>query len=140
MRDCPGTQGGDVWHGGRAINLLLHFAERCGIMYKRGIDVNEKIYSIEEIKSRVSPIAMRYGVERVYLFGSYAKGCATAESDIDLRVDKGSLRGLFALSGMRLDICDSLSKNVDLLTTNSLDDSFRSKIHDDEVLIYCRNG
>ena len=109
-------------------------------MYKRGIDVNEKIYSIEEIKSRVSPIAMRYGVERVYLFGSYAKGCATAESDIDLRVDKGSLRGLFALSGMRLDICDSLSKNVDLLTTNSLDDSFRSKIHDDEVLIYCRNG
>ncbi|MDE7194083.1 MAG: nucleotidyltransferase domain-containing protein [Oscillospiraceae bacterium] len=100
--------------------------------------MNDKIYSIEEIQSRISPIAMRYGVERVYLFGSYAKGCATAESDVDLRIDKGSLRGLFALSGMRLDICDALSKEVDLLTTNSLDDIFRSKIQNDEVMIYER--
>lgn len=100
--------------------------------------MDEKIYSIKEIQSRVSPIAVRYGVERVYLFGSYAKGCATAESDIDLRIDKGALRGLFALSGMRLDICDALSKEVDLLTTNSLDDDFRSRIREDEVLIYER--
>ncbi len=100
--------------------------------------MNNKIYSIEEIQSRISPIAMRYGVERVYLFGSYAKGCATAESDVDLRIDKGSLRGLFALSGMRLDICNALSKNVDLLTTNSLDENFRGRIQNDEVLIYER--
>ncbi len=100
--------------------------------------MNNKIYSVEEIQNCVSPIAIRYGVERVYLFGSYAKGCATADSDIDLRIDKGALRGLFALSGMRLDICDALSKEVDLLTTNSLDDSFRSKIQSDEVLIYER--
>lgn len=100
--------------------------------------VNEKIYTVEEIQSCISPIAIRYGVERVYLFGSYAKGCATAESDVDLRVDKGELRGLFALSGMRLDICNALSKNVDLLTTNSLDENFRSRIQEDEVLIYER--
>ena len=100
--------------------------------------MNDKIYSIEEIKNRISPIAMRYGVERVYLFGSYAKGCATVKSDIDLRIDKGALKGLFALSGMRLDICDVLSKDVDLLTTNSLDEKFRNRIREDEVLIYER--
>ncbi len=100
--------------------------------------MNDKIYSIEEIQSRISPIAMQYGVERVYLFGSYAKGCATEESDIDLRIDKGMLRGLFALSGMRLEICDALSKEVDLLTTNSLDEKFRNKIREDEMLIYER--
>lgn len=100
--------------------------------------MNDKVYSIEEIQRCVSPIAMRYGVERVYLFGSYARGCATVDSDIDLRIDKGTLRGLFALSGMRLDICDALSKDVDLLTTNSLDENFRSKIQRDEVLIYER--
>lgn len=119
--------------------FLLLFSEKCGLLIKKGaVTVNDKIYSIEEIQSRISPIAMRYGVERVYLFGSYAKGCATAESDVDLRIDKGSLRGLFALSGMRLDICDALSKEVDLLTTNSLDDIFRSKIQNDEVMIYER--
>lgn len=100
--------------------------------------MNKEIYSIEEIQNRISPIAIRYGVERVYLFGSYAKGCATAESDVDLRIDKGALRGLFALSGMRLDICNALSKEVDLLTTNSLDDNFRNRIQGDEVLIYER--
>lgn len=100
--------------------------------------MNDIIYSIEEIKNRISPIAMRYGVERVYLFGSYAKGCATVKSDIDLRIDKGALKGLFALSGMRLDICDVFSKDVDLLTTNSLDEKFRNRIREDEVLIYER--
>lgn len=100
--------------------------------------MDSKIYSIKEIQNRISPIAIRYGVERVYLFGSYAKGCATSESDIDLRVDKGEMRGLFALSGMRLDICNALSKNVDLLTSSSLDDSFRNRIQRDEVLIYER--
>lgn len=103
------------------------------------VAVSEKIYSVEELRKQITPIAMKYGVERVYLFGSYAKGCATAESDIDLRVDKGSLRGLFALSGMRLDICDALSKDVDLLTTNSLDDDFCDKIQSDEILIYDKN-
>lgn len=98
--------------------------------------MDDKIYSIKEIQKCITKIAAKYGVERVYLFGSYAKGCATSESDIDLRVDKGSLRGLFALSGMRLDICNALSKDVDLLTTNSLDEDFLGKIHSDEVLIY----
>ena len=102
--------------------------------------MSEKIYTIEEIRELVSPIAARYGVERVYLFGSYARGEAHALSDIDLRVDKGKLRGLFALSGMRLEICGALDREVDLLTTNSLDEGFLGRIHGDEVMIYERTG
>ncbi len=101
--------------------------------------MNEKIYSVDEFQSRITPIAMKYGVERVYLFGSYARGNATSKSDVDLRVDRGNLRGMLALSGMRIDICNILSKNVDLLTTGSLDDDFRKKISGDEVLLYNRN-
>ena len=100
--------------------------------------MNEIVYSVDELQIRIAPIAMKYGVERVYLFGSYAKGSATAKSDVDLRIDKGNLRGMFALSGMRIDICNVLSKDVDLLTTGSLDDEFRRKISGDEVLIYER--
>lgn len=57
---------------------------------------------------------------------------------VDLRIDRGDLRGMFALSGMRIDICNTLSKNVDLLTAGSLDEDFRRKISEDEVLIYER--
>jgi hypothetical protein len=43
-----------------------------------------KIYTIEEIKTIVEPIARKYGVARVYLFGSYARGEVTENSDVDL--------------------------------------------------------
>ena len=98
--------------------------------------MNSKVYSIDEIRQIVAPIAKRYGAERIYLFGSYARGTASPESDVDLRVDKGAIKGMFALSGFRLDLLDHLGKNIDLLTTGSFDDEFLDEIHDEEVLIY----
>ena len=38
-------------------------------------------YTIEEIKDKVTPIAQKYGVKRISLFGSYARGEATENSD-----------------------------------------------------------
>ena len=98
--------------------------------------MTDKIYQISEIKDIVSPIARQYGADRIYLFGSYAKGTPTANSDIDLRIDKGKIKGMFAMSGLRLDLIDKLGKNVDLLTTGSLDDDFLSRIRKEEILIY----
>jgi len=44
------------------------------------------IYSIDEIKKIVQPIAKKYEIEEVYLFGSYARGQADEKSDIDFVV------------------------------------------------------
>ena len=95
-----------------------------------------KKYTREEIKAVVEPIARKYGVERVYLFGSYARGDVTENSDIDLRVDKGSLKGLFALCGLYTEIEEALQMKVDVLTTGSLEDGFLHKIRNEEVLLY----
>lgn len=46
-------------------------------------------YNIEELKRIISPIARQHGVESVSLFGSYSNGTATAESDVDLKIEKG---------------------------------------------------
>ena len=46
-------------------------------------------YSIQELKDIVAPLAQKYGVQRVYLFGSYARRDMTESSDVDLRIDKG---------------------------------------------------
>lgn len=96
----------------------------------------DRIYTIDEIKSIVAPIAAAHNVGRIYLFGSYARGEATASSDIDLRVDKGNLKGLFALGALYADLEDSLEKQLDLLTTGSLDQKFLQKIAKEEILIY----
>lgn len=45
------------------------------------------IYSIYEIQQRIAPVAKQYGVKAVFLFGSYARGEAREDSDIDLLVD-----------------------------------------------------
>lgn len=95
-----------------------------------------KKYTIEEIKAIVEPIAQKYGVERVYLFGSYARGDVNENSDIDLRVDKGALKGMFALCGLYTEIEEALKIKVDVLTTGSLEDDFLHKIQNEEVLLY----
>lgn len=93
-------------------------------------------YSIEDIRSIVSPIARAHGVASVSLFGSYARGQATANSDIDLKIEKGALRSLYQLCGFRLAIEDALQIPVDLVTSDSSDSSFLSMIDKEEVLLY----
>lgn len=97
---------------------------------------NNKVYTIDEIKNIVAPIAKAYGVQRVFLSGSYARGEATSSSDLDFRVDKGSLRGLFALGGLYSDLEESFGKELDLLTTGSLEPKFLNHIANEEILVY----
>ena len=47
--------------------------------------------TINTIKAVVSKIGKKYGIKSAYLFGSYAKGTATENSDVDLVIDKGEL-------------------------------------------------
>lgn len=94
-----------------------------------------KTYTVSEIKSIVSRLAKQYGAERIYLFGSYARGDSTPASDIDLRIDKGSIRG-FQLGGLLLDLEASLGVPVDLVPTSSLDQRFLDAIQKEEVLLY----
>ena len=83
------------------------------------------MYTVTDIQRIVAPIAARYGVERMTLFGSYARGENTSESDIDLRVDKGQVRGL-QMAFLLTDLEDALKIKVDLLSTSALDDAFLS--------------
>ena len=96
----------------------------------------ERVLGIDEIQATVKELGGRYGAERIYLFGSYARGEAVPGSDVDLRIDKGKIRGLFALSGLRLALEEQLGTKVDLLTSDSLDHAFLSRIRTEEVLLY----
>ena len=51
--------------------------------------MSESILTFETISDIVRPIAERYGIEAVYLFGSYARDEATADSDLDFLVFGG---------------------------------------------------
>lgn len=95
-----------------------------------------KTYTIEELKSIVSPIAEKYQISRVYLFGSFARGDYDEQSDIDIRIEKGNLKGMFALCGFYTEVSEALERKVDILTTGSLSEEFLESIKKDEILLY----
>ena len=96
----------------------------------------ERVLGLEEIKDAVSDLGARYGIGAAWLFGSYARGDATPASDVDLRIEQGGLRGFFALSALRLDLCERLGTDVDLLTSDSLDEHFLNCILREEIPLY----
>ncbi len=104
------------------------------------------VYSIETIRERIVPIAQKYQIPAVYLFGSYARGTATESSDIDLLIDTTgtSLTSLFALGALYCELEDTLEKPVDLITVSSLEqqaqmpseEDFRDTILKERVGLY----
>ena len=92
----------------------------------------------DEIREAVRAVASKYNIENVYLFGSYARGDATEDSDCDLRVVGGDVRGLFQLAGLYLDFEKALGKPVDVVMTKNMTTSFYELIQDEEVLIYAK--
>ncbi len=97
------------------------------------------ILELRDIRQKVSDLASQYGAERIFLFGSYARGEATVDSDIDLRIDRGHIKG-WALGGLLIDLEAALDKKVDLLTTGSLDITFLDTIKNEEILLYERKS
>ena len=75
----------------------------------------ERAYTVSELKTLLSPVFAAHGVRRATLFGSYAKGCATSQSDVDLLVDSG-LRGL-AFFGLLESVSTAIDAPVDLIDT-----------------------
>lgn len=96
-----------------------------------------RVYTINEIRKMVFPIAKKYQIHNLRLFGSYARGEARPDSDLDFVIDQGEKNhSLFRLGGLQVDLSEAFHKKIDLLTDNSLDPDFRDRIKKDEVMIY----
>lgn len=80
------------------------------------------IYSVPEIQSRVLPIAQKYNIPALYLFGSYARGEANENSDVDLLVDTTgtALTSLLRLGELYCDLETALKKSIDLVAIRSI--------------------
>ncbi|MDR3363759.1 MAG: nucleotidyltransferase domain-containing protein [Clostridiales Family XIII bacterium] len=96
-----------------------------------------RIYSINEISNIVAPIAQAYGIKKLSVFGSYARGEANVKSDLDFHIiDCGTLRGLFKLAGFELALEEKLKVPVDVVVADSMYDDVRQNVLREEVVIY----
>ena len=80
------------------------------------------IYTMDEIKKRVFPVIQKYNIPAMYLFGSYARGEATEESDLDFLVDTTgtNLTSLLSLGALYCDLEEVFQKSIDLITVRSV--------------------
>lgn len=73
------------------------------------------ILTIEEITKKVVPIAKKYNLKEVYLFGSYARGKAKEDSDIDLAFSSNETLSYFKIFEIEAELEEVLGKSVDLV-------------------------
>ena len=65
-------------------------------------------------------LSTRFGVRSLRLFGSFARGEARPESDVDLLVEFSGRVGLLTLASLRRALVELLGRSVDLGTVGSL--------------------
>jgi predicted nucleotidyltransferase len=95
-----------------------------------------KKLSIEELRSIVAPIAKRYGVSKVYLFGSVARGDQNENSDYDFCIELGKIRSISVLSEFFQDLRDAVESEIDLVDTRSIGSEFLNRIMAEGVIVY----
>ena len=93
-------------------------------------------YTVDEIKAKTTPIAKEYGVKKMSLFGSYARGEANDNSDVDLYIDKGHLKSLLQYFSFVDELEKNLGCHVDVVTTGIEDKLFLENIIKEGVLLY----
>ena len=79
---------------------------------------NEKVFTVDEIKSVLLPLFVKNNIKSAVLFGSYAKNLANGNSDVDLLVDS-NLKG-FAFVAFCDSVSQTLGKDVDVFDTTHI--------------------
>lgn len=98
--------------------------------------MSDAVYTIPKIISLLTPVFETYKVKKAVLFGSYAKGTAAQNSDVDILVDSG-MKGM-AFFGLVEDIVTALDKDADILDVSQIipDSEVEHEIKKTGVLIY----
>ena len=92
------------------------------------------VFTIEDIRKRVIPIVIKYGINTFSLFGSYARNEANENSDLDFVMDKGDLKGLQYVSSVQELEEDQLIGLINVIAhnyENIIDDIIWEVMHED---------
>ena len=97
----------------------------------------DKVYSIDEIKHLVAPLLERYGASGASLFSSYARGEATADSDLDVIVRGGSFFYMTDIFAIAEDLYEASGKRVDVYEESEIDTSteFGKRVAADRLVL-----
>jgi len=79
-------------------------------------------------RAAILAIAARHGVTSIRVFGSFARGEAREDSDLDLLIEAGSRRTPFFPGGLLADLEEELGRRVDVVEEEGLHRLIRQQI------------
>lgn len=97
-------------------------------------DISPSVLSIKAIKNLIIPILNRHGIEEVYLFGSYARGEANSNSDVDIYCSSGDIETFIEQGELEDELQNALGKDVDVVFIGSkMDEYFKNQLEGDKI-------
>lgn len=101
------------------------------------IENDISVLTIKQIKDRIEPILDKHGIKDVYLFGSYARGEANSNSDVDIYCDKGNVNSLYDEVDFIEELEKALGKKVDVVTIGSeMHPFFKEQLEKDKIRLW----
>ncbi len=91
---------------------------------------------LEKVKEKIKPVAKKYNLVYVWVFGSYAKKKQRKDSDIDIIVRTEDVADGFKIVEVKFALEEALQKQVDIITTGSIKGSLLENENLEEVLVY----
>ena len=99
-------------------------------------DLHPDVLTIKEIRTRIKPVMDKHGIKEVYLFGSYARGEAKPNSDVDIYCEDGDIRTFSDQDDFEEELKEALGKDVDIVFMSvHLGDFFKSQLMEDRIKI-----
>jgi predicted nucleotidyltransferase len=90
----------------------------------------------EKSFKKIVSILARYRVKKIAIFGSYARGEAKPESDVDILVEFSERKSLLDLVGIEQELSEALGVKADLLTEKSISPYLIDRIKKEMKVIY----
>ncbi len=101
------------------------------------------VLNIDSIRTLLMPVIKKYDIKCMYLFGSYARGEANEDSDVDILIDDYNGKGLMSFLQLQEAMKKQIGKEVDLVEygavkkdTTRVGKRFLEHIERDKVLLY----
>jgi len=90
----------------------------------------------QTIRKQIVPILRRQGVLKAAVFGSFARGEMTKNSDIDILVKLAKNKSLLDLVGLKLDLEEKLGRDVDVISYGGIHPLLKKIILREQQIIY----
>jgi len=89
----------------------------------------------QQKRATIMSIAAKHGVTAIRVFGSFARGEARPDSDLDLLIETGPIRTPFFPGGLIADLEAELGRRIEVTTQSALHPLMREEILREAVVL-----